>query len=270
MAVRVHIDEAYKAVLSSAGLTDFDGFMSFSGGTPVSVHDDRDAVRFQVDMGGESRSLFLKRTRRHSPAELFRHLLAGRWPVARPVYEYAICNRLEGLGIPAMRVIACGQETRWLLPRQGFGVAEAVPGRMTLEKAWRERADGTPRLAPREKREVVRAVARLVARLHGADLRWPDLASKHILLDHAGRTERTDPEWDLYLIDLERIETSRSSKRRQRDLVKLLESMPTGGVSRTDLLRFAVAYCGCEARSWFDRRAAIGRQFGRGGGWTAD
>ena len=264
MAVRVYIDEAYKSVLSSAGLAHFDSFMSFSGGTPVSVHEDRDAVRFQVNVGGEWRSLFLKRTRKHSPAEWFRHLVAGRWPVARPVREYAICKRLEGLGIPAMKAIACGQETRWLLPRQGFVVAEAVPGGMTLEKAWRERADGRLRLAPREKREVIRAVARRVARLHGADLHWPDLVSKHILLDLAGRTEPTRPEWDLYLIDLERIETSRSSKRRRRDLVKLLESMPAGGVSRTDLLRFAVAYCGCERVPWSDQRAAIARQFGRG------
>jgi hypothetical protein len=93
------------------------------------------------------------------------------------------------------------------------------------------------------------------------DLGWPDLVSKHILLDVGDRTGPTNTPWPLRLIDVERVEPSRSKKRRQRDLAKLLRSMPAGSVSGTDRLRFALAYCGCEQRSWSRRRAAVCQQF---------
>ncbi len=263
MTTGMHIEERYVAALSAAGLKDFQSVMETRAGTPVSVHGDRSTIRLRVVVDGDPRELYLKRTLRHAITGLVRDLLFGRRPQARPVREYAICKRLSSLGVPAMKAIAWGQRKRWLLPRQAFVVVEAVPARTSLEKAWRERADGTPRLALLEKRQVIRTVAGIVARLHGADLRWPDLVSKHILLNVPDRSGSPKPEWDLHLIDLERMETSRSEKSRQRDLVKLLTSMPAGSVSRTDRLRFAVAYCGCEDASWPDRRAAISRQFGQ-------
>ena len=261
MAIEIHIDDGYAAALFAAGLNGFESLMRCRRGTPVSVHEDRSATRLEVEVDGRRRELYLKRTLRQPATDLVRDLLLGRKPQARPVWEYTICKRLEALGIPVMKAVGCGQRKRLLLPREGFVLVEAAPVRMTLEKAWRDRADGRPRLAPRERRRVIRAVAKVVARLHDAGFRWPDLVGKHILLEAPETAEATRNEWRLCLIDLERVETSRSEKLRQRDLTHLLKSMPARCVSRSDLLRFAMAYCGCEESSKPDRRRLIRQRF---------
>ena len=261
MATWMRVDDRYAAALSAIGLKDFRTIMQARQGTPASVHGDRDAMRLLVELAGRPRELYLKRTHGHPIAGLARDLVSGRWPRARPVREYAACRRLESLGIGAMRAIGCGQGRRWLLPHQAFVIVEAVPAETSLEKALRPRADGSSRLLVGHKRRLIRAVADVAARLHDAGLRWPDLVSKHILFRLPPEAE-PEPDWDLYLIDLERVEPGRSRRTRRRDLLRLLKSMPAGALSRTDLLRFAVAYCRCEHRPRAERRRAIARWFG--------
>lgn len=265
MAAQMHIDEGYREALRSIGLSDFRSMMNAPGDAPVSTHDDRNAVRLRVEVHGQPRELYLKRTLRHPVPGLIRDLCCGRWPRARPVREYAICKRVQELGIPAMRGVGFGQRRRWGLPHEAFVIAEAVPARASLEKALRLRADGTPRLAISHKRQLIRAVAGVVSDLHHAGLRWPDLLSKHILLNLPDDAEPESP-FQLHLIDLERVHCSRSKKTRRRDLLKLLHSIPPPVLSRPDLLRFAAAYCSCANRPRAERRRILARRFA----WAGD
>ncbi|GAG51790.1 unnamed protein product, partial [marine sediment metagenome] len=220
-----YIDERYRVPLAAIGLRDFRSVMDARVGIPIGAHSDRNAVRLQVELDGEARLLYLKRTLCHPAAALLKELLTGIWPQARPIREYRVAQELSRLGIPAMKAIGCGQRRRLGMPHQAFVLVEAVPARFMLDQVLKVRPNEPTMLSTRQKRELVRAVGRLVRQLHDADLRWPDLLAKHIFLDPPTGDE---PEytWELFLIDLERMYASRSARARVRDLVTLLKSMP--------------------------------------------
>jgi len=260
MAGTFHIDERYRKPLAAMGLRDFRSVMDARVGIPIGAHRDRNAVRLAVELNGQVRQLYLKRTLCHPMAALLKELLAGCWPQARPIREYQIARQLDRLGIPAMKAIGCGQQKRLGFPHEAFVLVEAGPARYMLDEAMRVSLNEDPLLNTRQRRDLLRAVARLVRQLHDADLRWPDLVAKHIFLD-GPPADDSKHAWDLFLIDLERIYTSRSEKDRARDLTVLLQSMPPRSIGRTDLLRFAGAYAGMSNRAWPEQRKMLERQF---------
>ncbi|UCD28103.1 MAG: hypothetical protein JSV03_13560 [Planctomycetota bacterium] len=256
MARQFHIDSSYADALANIGLKDFPSVMTTTIGTPVSVHKDRDAVRFQAEVQDQKRELFLKRTFHHPLIGLTRDIVFGRRPQARPIYEYKICKQLESAGIPAMKAIGYGEHRRWGLPSQAFVIVEAVPRRMSVQKAWQVQADGRPRLTLTQKRRLIRQGAKLISRLHRTNFRWPDLVSKHIMLDPPP-SDNAQSQWQIYLIDLERIYIGQSEKSRQRDLLSLLKSMPPKALTRTDRLRFAISYWNVGKKTWTQQKTAI-------------
>ena len=103
-----------------------------------------------------------------------------------------------------MKPVGYGQQWRWLMPHRGFILAEAVPARVSLYNAVRPGPDRPALLSNRRKRQIIPAIARLVRRLHDAKLCWPDLVAKHILFNPPSDDD-ADPQWNLHLIDLERM-----------------------------------------------------------------
>jgi tRNA A-37 threonylcarbamoyl transferase component Bud32 len=261
MAGTFYIDECYRVPLAAIGLRDFRSVMDARVGIPLGTHDDRNAVRLEVELDGQMRQVYLKRTLRHPLAALLKELLTGVWPQARPIREYRMARTLGRLGIPAMKAIGCGQRRRLWMPHQAFVLVEAVPARFMLDQVLQVRLTEQAMLSARQKHELVRALGALVRQLHDADLRWPDLVAKHIFLDPPSGDE-PEHAWELFLIDLERMYASRSAKACARDLVTLLKSMPPRSIGRTDLLRFAGVYAGVDGRAWPDRRKVLERRFG--------
>ena len=93
----------------------------------------------------------------------------------------------------------------------------------------------------RGKRELIRALARYVRRLHARGLDHRDLYLCHFFL----RPE--EPAQSLRLIDLQRIKRSWGLRRRHgfiKDIAAMNYSADHSGISRTDRLRFALEYFG--------------------------
>jgi len=262
MASTFYIDERYRVPLAAMGMRDFRSVMTTRVGIPIGAHGDRNAVRLEVELDGQVRQLYLKRTLRHPVAGLFKELLAGAWPQARPVREYRMARELSRLGIPAMKAIGYGQRRRLGVPHQAFILVEAVPARFMLDQVLQVRLNDPPLLSARQKHALVRALGALVRQLHDASLRWPDLVAKHVFLDPPPPGGEPEYSWKLFLIDLERMYTSRSAKDCARDLMALLKSMPPRSIGRTDLLRFAGVYAGVDDRAWPERRKGIEQRFG--------
>jgi|GEM_PF-2884255 len=260
MATQLHIEERYRKPLSALGLTSFRNFMATRAGTLAGVHDDRNVVRLHVDLDGTTQELYLKRTLTHPLKGMLDEFVSGRWPKARPVNEYAMARTFEKEGIPAMKAVAYGYRQRYGLPCEAFVLVEAVPAHLSLYQAWQFGPDKPALLTDRHKCKIISEIAWLIRRLHDTGLRWPDLVAKHILLNLPPQNEPS-PRWDLHLIDLERMYRNRSSKTRHQDLQTLLRSLPPNTVSRTHLLRFALAYGGVSNKSWAKARQAIKQHF---------
>jgi len=255
-----HIDERYREPLAVIGLRDFRSVMDSDAGITIGSHDDRNAVRLDIERDGRTQTLYLKRTLCYPIAAILKELFSGIWPQARPIREYQVADKLARLGIPAMKAIGCGQRKRFGLPHEAFVLVEEVPAKYMLDEAMRVSLNEDSLLNTRQRRDLIRSVARLVRQLHDAHLRWPDLVAKHIYLDLPSPDD-TEYDWNLRLIDLERIYTSRSAKARAKNLKMLLKSMPRRSITRTDVLRFASTYASVDDQPWPKRRQTLEREF---------
>ncbi len=279
MATQLHIDEEYRGVLASAGLAGFEQVMAARMGAPVSVRGDRSTVRLTVTVDGGPRELYLKRTFKHSTRALLREWLRGRRPQSGPTRAYQLASRLAARGIRTARVVAWGERSRWLGPVAAFAMFEAVPGAFSLDEVLEVRPGSPPLTSVRQRRRILADVAELVRRLHDADLRWPELIAKHVLValpasdcpaplhvygSHS-TAERGADRPRLWLVGVTRMHTSGSARLRARDLVSLLRSMPADSLSRSDLLRFALAYGRFADQPWRRRKEALTREWG----WAA-
>ncbi|NLX22872.1 MAG: hypothetical protein GXY55_14565 [Phycisphaerae bacterium] len=280
MATQLHIDEEYRGVLASAGLAGFEQVMAARMGAPVSVRGARSTVRLTVTVDGRSRELYLKRAFKHATRALLREWLRGRRPQAEPTRECRLVARLSARGIRTARVVAWGERSRWLGPVAAFAMFEAVPGAFSLDEVLEVRPGSPPLTSVRQRRRILADLAELVRRLHDADLRWPELVAKHILValpalsgpaprpDGGGAVGGSDRCTDcprLWLVGVTRMHASGSARLRVRNFVSLLRSIPADSLSRADLLRFAFAYARIADQPWRQQKEVLARDWG----WAA-
>ena len=175
--------------------------------------------------------LYCKRQRGH----LYRSLAH---PFGRPtaLREYAALRAIERLGIRVPRVVYCAarkQDGRW----QALLVSEALDGFVSLEDWYR----GDPRATHGEalQRDMLRSLARTLARLHRAGWQHGCLYPKHLFVRVHGTGGEARVE--IALLDLEK---SRRRLLRQRashrDLSQLRRHTP--GMPASDWALFEAEY----------------------------
>lgn len=265
MNEELHVQPGAHDEFTALGLHDFDSVMTLRKGMPVSRHAHRNTVRLAAESGSADRTYYLKRVYRVPLKHIVEDLVARRPPRAQPVREAEAIERCREQGIGVMRALAWGQRSVVTVPRQAFLLVEAVPAMENLEEALRRLACAEGRDALRERSHLARALGRFVARIHDAGLLWPDMVAKHIYIAPRPRREASGG-WQFYLIDVERLTTGRSRRRRRKDLERLWRSMQGRGLPATDLLRFAVSYLGMEDRPGPARRARLEEAFA----WARD
>lgn len=179
--------------------------------------------------------------------EIFKNLLSLKRPVVGAANEYAACRHLAEHGVPAPAAAAFGRRGWNPATQRSLVLCEALAGYASLEdvvRGWRV----LPPLALR--RRVLREVARLTRRLHGAGVNHRDYYLCHLFVD---MDKLARCEVALAVIDLHRAAIRRRvpSRWRLRDLAALLYSAASaaaaaGGLgialSRTDRFRFVRDY----------------------------
>jgi len=268
-AGRLKINRALLATLQAAGLATLDAVMAFQGGREYRRVAGRSTVRVELaDPRGGTRALYIKRYTRVPPTEQLRRFLGLNPPVSLARREFANLVRVTHAGIAAMRWAAVGEE----LSRGGLAerscfiteeVADAAPADLYAEAAL---AKDRSSAATAAKRRLVRQIARLARKFHGARLTHRDFYLCHILVRPI---EGADPV--LHLIDLQRVVWHRRGIRSRwivKDLAALwFSSQPSPATSlrspvftRTDAVRFAREYFGAarltDAHKAFLRRVA--------------
>jgi hypothetical protein len=205
------------------------------------------------DLMGQERVLYLKRFLlpplkaqvERMQARAFRHGTA--W------IEWNNIRRLQAIGVPTMRPIAFAEKMVGLWELGSLLCTEQVPGQ-SLEKwlpqAWQP---AVKQFGQVWRKGLVVQLSELVRRLHRANLCHRDLYTSHIFVKVA-----PDGQASFHLIDLQRMLGLWLRKRRWwvKDVAALAASAPRGLISRTDRLRFLLAYLGRErldgqVRQWW-------------------
>ena len=251
------VHSGYKDILAQAGLATGAEVFAYAKGRRLDkpgLGGSRERIR--IELSGENHqhvAIYLKRYQNPGTVELIKRLLTRRSRLGAGCYDFASALLLAENGIPVARPIAYGQECRRLGEKRSFVMIEELPHADALERLLprRQEAKKDYRLL-RDKKALIKEIAALVRRLHGAGLFHRDLYLAHIFLskDRAGR-ER------LCLIDLQRVFRPVVGKGRWRvkDLGQLYYSARSY-FSRADTMRFLYSYLQTDRLSSKDKSLA--------------
>lgn len=213
--------------------------------------------RWVLPGGAEGDELFIKRyeqTPANAQLDRLRRQTARH---SRAWWEYAISQQLAAAHIPAARAVGFIEEMAGPIERRSVVLFERVAGD-AFDRAWpaaERRGAAVTRGVARH--DVAVRLARFVAAFHQTGCCHRDLYLCHIFvqLDEAARRPPV-----FCLIDLARIHRPRLRRMRWilKDLSQLDASARQIGISRTDRLRWLLAYLGLTAESprvwWYARQ----------------
>ena len=147
-----------RALLEDAGMASFEILMSHNTGELLSSEPRSQTFRLEIASSNSPKTFFLKRTLIHRPRKTFQALAQLRRPRTDVYREMQLAKELNGAGIPAMRILAWGEERKLCFPIRGFILSEGIAGE-ALDEMFRS-GDAQTR------RRIVHAFGEFVARLH--------------------------------------------------------------------------------------------------------
>lgn len=233
-------------LLASAGLSQFRDFMDYAGGTHICHKRGRSVFRLEV---GE-RAFYLKRNRFHW-VEFWKQISRLKWPPRGALVEWKNILAVQEAGIPTVSPVAMGECVKLGLDIESFTLTEELYQAVPLDTVLQTELSGLFDAAKRQrKRRLASQLAATARKLHGSGMYHQDFYLSHFYL---GRGET------LYLIDLQRVgrRTRVPTRFRVKDLGQLNYSADfTGGISRTDRMRFFLEYLGKKRLAPADKKLA--------------
>lgn len=181
--------------------------------------------------------VFLKRYDRPPRREQLRQWLRHRRRRSFARAEGETADRLAACGIPTPGVVACGEQWGWVFERRSFLMTAEIPDSEALERRLPPCFDDATTEGGRAAcRAFIRRLGAFIGRFHNTGFRHRDLYLSHIFCSRDGT---------FALIDLARASRPIRHRRFQvKDIAQLHFSAPAPRFSRTDRLRFYLAYVG--------------------------
>lgn len=238
--------------LEHAGLASFEQMMTNQSGSLLRTLPDRENWRLELTHAGAPRVMYLKRHRERSR-------LRWRWPLLRRVgpssagrTEAINIGLLDRHGLASMPLVAYGDRlVRGV--RESFVLTAELTGFTQLDHFLRRRFL-TVAEEPRRDRALARlidAVADVARRFHAAGFNHRDFYACHFFIREPCREQ-----FDVHLIDLQRVERRRRLRRRWvvKDLAQLAYSAPRERITATRRLAFMRRYLGVPRLRPADKR----------------
>lgn len=227
---QITVAAGFAPLLAQHGLDSFDKIMALPTTDVVRSVPGRSTVR--IALGPFTG--YLKRYDRSYLSLRKRILRALRWPGAddEASREWRKILLLRRHGFLTARHVAVGQKRRGGIVTASFLLQEQIPGGVPADQYLQKQH-------ARRKRALLAQIGVLARRLRQAQFIHKDLYLKHIFV-----VERDD-DWDLYLIDLQRVLGPRRHRLRWylKDAAALAYSVRAhAGGSSTDVLRVLKSY----------------------------
>ncbi|WP_027714489.1 lipopolysaccharide kinase InaA family protein [Desulfuromonas sp. TF] len=221
-------------LLQKAGLTSFDAFMEFTGGTRICHKRGRSVYRFELD----GRAFYLKRNRLQR-VEFLKRLSRFKLPARGAWEEWESIRLVRETGLPTITPIAYGERRALNLEIGSFTLTEELYGAEPLDAFIEREWSAAPRSSKRgEKRKVICDLARLARRFHDRGMNHQDFYLNHFFIDETG---------NLYLLDLQRVQHRPEVPIRfvVKDLGQLFySSLRFPCISKSDKMFFLLNYLG--------------------------
>jgi len=226
---------------------------------PADVYRDREG-RKTLRFAYRNSPFFLKLHTGVGWAEVFKNLIQLRLPVCSASNEYQAILALQRAGVYTLTVAAYALKGWNPAALRSMIVTAELTGTVTLEDYCANWVMKPP--SARVRLRLLRAVADVARRMHGAGINHRDFYLCHFHLDESSFEEQ---EVRCYLIDLHRAQIRKETPRRWcvKDLAGLYFSAMDCGLTRRDLLRFLHHYSEGGLRRALGRDRRMWRQVER-------
>jgi hypothetical protein len=251
------IDPAYKTGFEQLGLTSMEAVFAFGAGKNLAKENlasYRSRIEFKIYPPGRIESpavtVFLKRYDHPPVMTQLKNWLSAKKPVSCALAEVEAAQKLAAIGINTPRMTAWGQSWGSFFEKRSFAAIEKIKDGVSLERSLPGFFNGP---ATKEnlvlRRQFIRHLALFIRKFHDTGYRHRDLYLCHIFRVPDGR---------FYLIDLARAFKPMllGGQYHVKDIAQLHYSAPAKYFSKTDRLRFLVAYLGREKLSAGDKNFA--------------
>ena len=250
------IDAEFRPLLERAGWDRFEAVMAASDGHCWRAMPHRENWRFDLPDGqGGSCRVYVKKHHVRRRRSWLRATL-GRSAMATPArIEMENVARLRQAGIESMRVIALGERFHNDGLVESFLVTEELQGfgelQSFLPQRFARRSPMITRGRNRDLDHLIRRVAEIARRFHETGYNHRDLYAGHFFV-----REPTAGEFEIRLIDLQRVQHRRRFRRRWlvKDLAQLAWSLPAEQIGCRDRLAFMRHYLGVSRLRPCDKR----------------
>lgn len=197
------------------------------------------ATRRTLNFKFQGESFYIKVHRGTTVKEILKNYFSLRAPVLGAVNEYKAINKLTGLGVNTMEVVAFGERGVNPLTRESFIITKDLNPAISLEDYCKDWKENPP--SYHVKKALIEEVARMVRKMHAGGVNHRDCYICHFLL-HLPYSEQDIPK--LSVIDLHRAQIRRKVpvRWRDKDLVALYFSSKSLGLKGADYIRFLKVY----------------------------
>ncbi|MBA7506046.1 hypothetical protein ES706_04726 [subsurface metagenome] len=237
------IDSDFQTAFSKSGLTSIEEVFSFDAAknlTKINLAQFRTRLQFEINSPQlpSSTTVFMKRYDRPPVLVQLRNWLSQHNRKSCALCELDAVNKLAAAGINTPKVISYGEQWDALLEKRSFIITEKIPDAISLERKlpdYFHKPNTVENLKLR--RNFILQSAAFIKKFHETNYRHRDLYLSHIFYSDNGK---------FYLIDLARVFGPIVLRRRFqiKDIAQVYYSAPGKHFSKTDRLRFYMAYAG--------------------------
>ncbi len=237
------IDSDYKTAFSKSGLTSIEEVFSFDAAenlTKSNLAQFRTRLQFAINspQRPSSTTVFMKRYDRPPVFVQLRSWLSQHKRRSCAFCELGAASTLTAAGINTPKVISYGEQWGTLFETRSFIITEKIPEAESLERKLPDCFDGPATIENQKlRRNFIAQSAAFIRKFHETNYRHRDLYLSHIFYSDNG---------EFYLIDLARVFGPIVLRRRFqiKDIAQVYYSAPGKHFSKTDRLRFYMAYAG--------------------------
>jgi len=162
-----------------AGLSRFEDFFHFDGGTLINRNRNRDVIAFSLPAGETKKDLFMKRFHHPHLKDMYFAMRSFGRLCSQAGCEWHNAGLLRHHGIATYSTLCCGEQMFAGLERRSFVITEKLLGRPLSEYVG-QNWDRTGRY---NKEAVMAALGRFVRKIHNADVSLPDLYVWHLFME---------------------------------------------------------------------------------------
>ena len=241
------LDADYVSAFKKLGLNSIDDIFSFTAGQDLakkSLASFRSRIKFQTD--SPKKVLFLKRYNRPPVYLQIKNWLAQKNLISFGRIDYQTAINLMNLGINTAKVVAFGEQKKFLLEKRSFCITEQIPNAESIERRLPDCFNHTNSQNRSMRNKFINELAQSIKTFHNTGFRHMDLYFSHIFYDDKN---------SFYLIDLSRVfkPAIMTEYYRVKDISQLFYSASSKYFSNTDRLRFYFAYADCDHLSDTDK-----------------